>query len=469
MSIAENHKFTCQLCGCEFIPKDLNASYLKRNPSRYCSKQCRGNSRKGRVIIVCSNPSCKKLKEKRPSELKAHPCCDIRCAKEWRIVSGISVGKNNPAWRGGISYRYRGENWDKQREKALQRDEYTCQRCHVTKNEIELRNWLALEVHHIIPYHLFLHYIEANSLDNLKTLCRVCHMIEEHEFIKAHPDEPILRRIPKTTPLPQPCIDCHKIFQPLRYSDKACDKCMTMVCVNCGKDFHVNQYYKTKLQKFCSPECVTSYIRRNNRKIDLDILKKMRILRDQGLSYKRIAYMVVFSKYTVRTNLIRAYGQNANEHPSTHIDQTLLEKMRELSKNGLSTRKIATTLGIGKSTVARYLKPTNPFPFHISQPRLAGKVDQAIFGKIKGLRDKGLPYTKIGSMVGLCRQTIKIHLKSYKPSITIPHPNRKITTEMIEEAQLLKNKGLSYVQIGVKLGVSANAIWKNLRLYKSPV
>lgn len=142
--------------------------------------------------------------------------------------------------------------------------------------------------------------------------------------------------------------------------------------------------------------------------------------------------------------------------------------MRKLSKNGLSSRKIATKLGIGKSTVARYLKPTNHFLYYIAQSRLVGKVDQATFEKIKGLRDKGLPYTKIGSKVGLCRQTVKIHLKSYKPSITIPHPNRKITTEMIEEAQLLKNKGLSYVQIGVKLGASANAIWKNLRLYKSP-
>lgn len=104
MSVAENHKFTCQLCGCEFIPKDLNASYLKRNPPRYCSKQCRGDSRKGRLIIVCSNPNCKKLKEKRPSELKAHLCCDIGCAKEWRRVSGINIGKNNLAWRGGISY-----------------------------------------------------------------------------------------------------------------------------------------------------------------------------------------------------------------------------------------------------------------------------------------------------------------------------------------------------------------------------
>ena len=157
-----------------------------------------------------------------------------------------------------------------------------------TKEEIELN----LEVHHIIPYHLFPNYLEANSLDNLKTLCRVCHMIEEHEFIKAHPDEPSLRRIPKTTPLPRLCIACHKLFQPLTHFKKTCQECMTIKCFNCGKDHPVKEYHMKRFQKFCSPECVTKYIGRNNRRIYRAKIEEMKTLRDQGLSYKRIATKV---------------------------------------------------------------------------------------------------------------------------------------------------------------------------------
>jgi hypothetical protein len=64
------------------------------------------------------------LKEKIPCELKEHPCCDTHCANELKRACGIFAGENNPAWRGGICCRYRGENWDEQREKALERQIY---------------------------------------------------------------------------------------------------------------------------------------------------------------------------------------------------------------------------------------------------------------------------------------------------------------------------------------------------------
>jgi hypothetical protein len=342
--------FICQYCGDKFIPKDSSASHLERNTPKYCSTDCRDNAQKKHVVVNCNNPNCQKVIDKAPWELKKHPCCDVYCAKEWQKLSGIFAGANNPAWRGGLSYRYRGENWDEQREKAMERDEYACQQCGLNKKEIEL------EVHHIKPYHLFRHYTEANSLDNLKTLCRVCHMIEEHEYIKAHPDEPTLRRIPKTTPTAKPCIDCRLIFLPLRHSDKACNECMTINCLNCGKDHLVEQYYMLKYRKFCSPECVTTYIGVNNRKIDHFTLEYMKALRDQGLSYSEIADKVGFSKYAVRTNLVKLYGLRVVEHTFTHVDQIMYEKMKTLRDQGFSTRKIASKIGIGKSTVATYLK-----------------------------------------------------------------------------------------------------------------
>ena len=83
-----------------------------------------------------------------------------------------------------------------------------------------------------------------------------------------------------------------------------------------------------RFQRFCSQECVTKYIGHNNRKIDQAILERIKTLRDQGVSFKRIAKMVGFSKYAIRTNLLRVYGYHAIEHPSTHIDQTVLRRMK---------------------------------------------------------------------------------------------------------------------------------------------
>ncbi len=117
----DTQKFVCLNCGTKFTPKDSNPSHLKRKPPKYCSISYRDEAQKKCVLLVCSNPNCKKLIEKIPCELKEHPCCDVYCAKVWQTLSGIFAGANNASWRGGISYRYRGENWDEHREKTLER------------------------------------------------------------------------------------------------------------------------------------------------------------------------------------------------------------------------------------------------------------------------------------------------------------------------------------------------------------
>jgi predicted transcriptional regulator len=86
--------------------------------------------------------------------------------------------------------------------------------------------------------------------------------------------------------------------------------------------------------------------------------------------------------------------------------------------------------------------------------------------RVKALRNKGFSYRKIASIVGLCRQTVKIHLKSYEPSITFSHPSRKMTQVMIEKARILRNEGLSYEKIGSELGVVGKTIWKYLKSYR---
>ena len=78
----------------------------------------------------------------------------------WNYVDGRSK-KYSPK-------RY-GDDWDKIRYLIYLRDNFTCQKC-------GKRN-ISLDVHHIIP---FLESFD-NSLKNLISLCRSCHMKEENK------------------------------------------------------------------------------------------------------------------------------------------------------------------------------------------------------------------------------------------------------------------------------------------------
>ena len=63
-----------------------------------------------------------------------------------------------------------GVDWERQRQRALERDEYICQfdGCNVTDK---------LHVHHIKPFRIS----EDNSLENLITLCPKHHKIVEQK------------------------------------------------------------------------------------------------------------------------------------------------------------------------------------------------------------------------------------------------------------------------------------------------
>ncbi len=70
-----------------------------------------------------------------------------------------------------------GPNWPQQRDRARARDGYRCTQC--GRPESPQRQH---DVHHIRPFRSFttgpdpsLAYVQANRLDNLRTLCRTCH------------------------------------------------------------------------------------------------------------------------------------------------------------------------------------------------------------------------------------------------------------------------------------------------------
>lgn len=92
----------------------------------------------------------------------------------------VQPGEKNQSWAGGHE-EYYGPNWDEQREKALDRDGYTCRDCGITQREVNEQHDRGLSVHHRVPLSSFAplesaeDYYEANQLNNLLTLCTSCH------------------------------------------------------------------------------------------------------------------------------------------------------------------------------------------------------------------------------------------------------------------------------------------------------
>jgi len=82
-------------------------------------------------------------------------------------------GQNNPTWKGGYKDYY-GPSWRSQRRKVWIRDEYRCQVCLKSENEMGFRP----DVHHIIPvrkWNVEKEDEQMNHLDNLICLCKSCH------------------------------------------------------------------------------------------------------------------------------------------------------------------------------------------------------------------------------------------------------------------------------------------------------
>jgi len=81
----------------------------------------------------------------------------------WNYVDGRGKFKRHSIY---------GEDWEEIKHIVHLRDNFSCQHCSTIKKR--------LDVHHKIPFR----YTQDNSLDNLISLCRKCHMKEEHKISK---------------------------------------------------------------------------------------------------------------------------------------------------------------------------------------------------------------------------------------------------------------------------------------------
>ncbi len=86
-----------------------------------------------------------------------------------------------PRYRGGTmtplaqTHSRYGSNWQRERQRAVERDRYRCQDCGMKQREHVDKYGKRLDVHHIIPISEFETPENANFPENLITLCRECH------------------------------------------------------------------------------------------------------------------------------------------------------------------------------------------------------------------------------------------------------------------------------------------------------
>ena len=160
----------CKICNKEF----------KSKPSKnriFCSKRCYGLW-KSKNIVGKNHPKWKEKIEKnclycnkkfltRESVIKQGrgKFCSKNCQSKWS--SENIRGSNHHCWINGSSFEPYGSEFNERLKKQIrERDNYTCQECNFTENQLGYK----LRIHHI-------DYNKKNSIpENLISLCKGCHM-----------------------------------------------------------------------------------------------------------------------------------------------------------------------------------------------------------------------------------------------------------------------------------------------------
>lgn len=184
---AEYPTLTCEHCGEEYqVKPSLQES------SRFCSDECKNAAKTKWVGENNPHPNAGKRVTKecewcgdefevKLSKKDTARFCSLECLGKYN--GNTWVGENHPRWNGG-KVRYYGPNWHKQRRRRLEKDNYECRECGMSDEECRERFGQGLEIHHKTPIKQFenngeIDYEAANRLDNLVSLCRVCHQKTE--------------------------------------------------------------------------------------------------------------------------------------------------------------------------------------------------------------------------------------------------------------------------------------------------
>lgn len=182
----------------------------KTKARKYCSKKCNDAAQRSfqRICNLCGDIKY----VKRWNACNAHLC--LKCAKaSHKGHPTFKSGSENLQWKGGHRYYSRGRfcsdsnglTWKSQRKLCLQRDNYTCQGCGVSR-VTEGPSWTPA-IHHKTPWM----YSHSHEIDNLVCLCNSCHMKEERKWHKEHPSMTPLEPYPSRSPQKTGCASCGNI------------------------------------------------------------------------------------------------------------------------------------------------------------------------------------------------------------------------------------------------------------------
>ncbi|WP_115862793.1 HNH endonuclease [Halorussus litoreus] len=163
-------KSECKLCESEFsyYPSDKDGIYCPECVDSASGLLPENPAIRERIVTDCLH--CGSEIEACPSRTKDRKrgvFCDLECYGAW--LSENVVGETHHQWEGGtLDY---GRKWWQVRREALERDNYACQNCGKTADEIG-RN---PDVHHLERVRDFDRPQEAHALKNVIALCRSCH------------------------------------------------------------------------------------------------------------------------------------------------------------------------------------------------------------------------------------------------------------------------------------------------------
>ena len=176
-----NTEASCVECGATFLyyPSEKRGLYCPacvQDDDVRCKPPDTGD-KSGRSTVSCAQCRAPLSVHAYKAAAQDHHYCDRDCYAAWlgraRREEGVWAESDNPNWHdGGDRDQRYGAGWPSARNRALDRDEYTCQRCGASRSVLG-RN---PDVHHVEPVRTFDDPADAHTLDNLVCLCRTCHL-----------------------------------------------------------------------------------------------------------------------------------------------------------------------------------------------------------------------------------------------------------------------------------------------------
>lgn len=157
----------CEHCHQVFGVPSTHTGLTKQ---RFCSRTC-FNEFKRKQTPPCTCKNCGKQFQTLPSK-KARMYCSPECYIDYK-----KTHRPYHLFKGEANLY--GLNWFDQREIRRKLDNYECQNCGVHERDLIQQ----LHVHHIVPFRTFgiERYEEANRIDNLISLCSICHKTLENK------------------------------------------------------------------------------------------------------------------------------------------------------------------------------------------------------------------------------------------------------------------------------------------------